>query len=230
MKSVFIAVPCYTGAVEARCAESIIDNLRCLEKNGYSVKLFFHAGCCYISQSRNICVDAFLKSGFTDLVFVDHDLGFDGDAIFKIMAYDRDIILGAYPYRNNSGGYPLSVLPDPDYKYHTPKVDKITGLIEIEQGPTGLMRIQRYVFEKMMKENPGWESICGEPHGKLWTFFDTGMLMGDKRWWGEDTLFCQRWRKMGGRLWCYPNITFQHIGKTASDGNYHEMLKAQPRG
>jgi hypothetical protein len=44
---------------------------------------------------------------------------------------------------------------------------------------------------------------------------------------GEDVYFQLRYKEAGGKLWLMPDITIQHYGVKAWEGNYHEFLLRQ---
>ena len=46
----------------------------------------------------------------------------------------------------------------------------------------------------------------------------------DGRYIGEDYLFCQRFRNMGGEIWCLADATTGHVGETVYKGNYCEFM------
>lgn len=41
---------------------------------------------------------------------------------------------------------------------------------------------------------------------------------------GEDIYFQQRYREMGGTVWCEPNISFKHIGVKGWEGNFRQYM------
>jgi hypothetical protein len=107
-------------------------------------------------------------------------------------------------------------------------IGKNEALVEAEYLPTGFMRIKRGVIEKMQEGYPELkythsvvETVAAPRSG--YDFFNMGNQEG-KQWLTEDYAFCHRWKKLGGRLWVYPNIRFEHIGKQSFCGNYHEHL------
>jgi hypothetical protein len=54
------------------------------------------------------------------------------------------------------------------------------------------------------------------------------MFRDFRHWLGEDTGFCRLWHEMGGKMWIYPDITFNHYGDDKYyRGNYREFLKYQ---
>lgn len=222
---IFIAIPCYDGKVVEDCMLSVIKNIKTLERHGHDVVVRGMSGCCYIQSTRNTLVKWFLESDCDEMVFVDNDLGFDDNAMLNLIQSNELVCLGAYPYRNNSFGFPIKVVPDPSYELHTPLIKESNGkkLIELIYGPTGLMKISRSVFEKMILAHPEWEYMSA--HGTLYSVFDTGRISENyKEYFGEDVAFCIRWRELGGHIYCYPNIHFRHHGMMNANGNLYEYL------
>lgn len=224
MKNIFLAVIAYEGKVVSDCAESLLHNTHVLRSHGYNVTPYFHNGDCYIARARNLCVEVFLQSDCTDLIFIDADVAFDKDAILKLMKHDKGIVAGVYPYRKDQCGYPAVLR----FNEANNCLDEETGLVMAESVPTGLMRISRYVFGRMIDSYQMERGIpaAGDKEG-FYHFFDTGQLFeGDKTWYGEDTYFCKRWRNMGEDIWIEPNINFSHIGQHKFKGNYFDFLSS----
>ena len=78
------------------------------------------------------------------------------------------------------------------------------GLIEILQGPAGMMMIHRRVFEKLMKERPDLE-IQTHQHKdlfpkdlKIFSFWDC--TFKDGMWTGDDIAFCNLARSVDFKL------------------------------
>jgi len=176
---------------------------------------YFHQGC-YIERGRNISTHLFFKeTPCTDLIFVDSDLSFDSDAMLKLLKHDKDIVAGIYPYKTENLNFPLNVYYD-DAKNC---LDKESGLIRLNIAPTGLMRIQRRVFEKMI------DNGIRKTSDGIYCFFDTGFTMpGEDLWYGEDVTFCKRWTGMGGEIYGEPDIDFCHIGNKKYSGNFLKYM------
>lgn len=226
---VFIATPAYDGKL---CFQYVVHLLRAqklLAQNGIGCSVEFLPGNCYLPLSRNLLVQKFLASKATDLLFIDADMGFEAEGVLNILKFDREIVAGVYPFKTDEEGYPARIICNAD---KTPKVDPVTGLIEMDGCATGFMRIQRKVFEELSEK--GIPKTVQEydkdmkPCNSYLNFFDCEQV-GD-RWWGEDYNFCRKWTEIGGKIWCYPNINFSHVGTKAWLGNYHEFLIRQPGG
>ena len=52
-----------------------------------------------VTQGRNLCVSAFLQTDYTHLLFVDSDIAFDVESIFKMISKDKEIISQPYPIK-----------------------------------------------------------------------------------------------------------------------------------
>lgn len=213
MKRIFLAITANNHYLFDACLDSILNNSVELMLAGHKVMPYI-ANDLYIDRSRNLCVDLFLKQDCTDLVFVDADLGFDQNAILKLMKHDKPIIAGAYPLKKSGLDFPITLRFDIDYNCKCPE----TGLVYATRVPTGLMRIQRHVFETL-------KDITLTDEENVYQFFRTGVVVeGDPNWWGEDSYFCKRWIDAGGEIFVEPDINFTHHGIQRFPGNYHEYL------
>lgn len=96
---VFIAIPVGDGKLTYDAHESVTRNTHVLRDKGIDVVLYMHPAHIYIDRARTLCVKKFLESDCTDMVFWDADVGCDDDAILKLLAHDKDIVAGAYPFR-----------------------------------------------------------------------------------------------------------------------------------
>lgn len=172
----------------------------------------------FIDLARNELVDYFLKSpdGFTDLIFIDSDQGWDAKVITRVLSYKQGVVAALPPKKC-----------DPP-TFHS---NAITGVIEdglfqsLEAG-TGFMRIKREVFERMdaffpdLKIDPLGQPI-GDPFSWPHTpYFQTGM--GKYGWCGEDMFFCRQLVAMGEFIWIDSDVTFTHRGSKAWKGNFYE--------
>jgi len=220
---VFIAVLAYDGRVDALTSQSLMANAIDLQSRGdYNLAYTFESGCCYLPRARNNCVQSFLETGLDYLIFVDSDLYFQDDAMHKLLSHKKDIVGGAYPYRGGAGGWPVRPIKD---KNDNVVIDNYSGLIECEGVPTGLMCIHRNVFINMLAKHPEYISDQIDNGKRIFYIFDTGMLWENKKhWYGEDYLFCLRAKKDGYKIYCEPNINFEHIGKEGRQGNYKKYL------
>lgn len=104
---------------------------------------------------------------------------------------------------------------------------------EVLEIGTGYMLIKREVFEKMKKELPqikykpdhvGQDNFDGSRY--IHAFFDTVIDTkesitggGTDRYLSEDYMFCQMWRKIGGKVLICPWMKTKHVGSYAFVGD-----------
>lgn len=202
-----------------------------------------------VTQGRNLCVSSFMETDSTHLLFIDSDIDFDSESIFKMADTNKDVISVPYPLKtfNWEKGFNkvkagiIKNAEDLKYKgfYQYPmkvkdeqniKMDK-NGVIEVTHSPTGCMLIKREVIEKMIKAYPEKEIIQktiinGKMETKpyLYNLFDTDFDPETKTYLGEDFAFCKRWKKIGGK--CHALITekISHIGEHQYRGSFADEL------
>jgi len=215
--NLFIAVLPYNHMIFSGCAESLIKNSIDLVNKGYTITPLFNSGA-YIDLARDMAVKLFLETDCTDLIFIDADLKFDNDSIYKLLKHDREIVTGIYPYKRDPLDFPVNLIYDENDNCK----DEETGLISVDMTTTGFMRIKRSVFMdtieyyKMNPDNDG-----------MYHFFDTGMRFNDNKWYGEDIYFLKRFLDMGKKIWSVPDINFSHYAVKEYSGNYHNYLMSR---
>ena len=110
---------------------------------------------------------------------------------------------------------------------------QVSDPLEVLEIGTGHMLIKRHVFEKMQEAYPlikykpdhvGQANFDGSRyiHAYFDTVIDTTESItggGSERYLSEDYMFCQMWRKIGGKIFLCPWMKTQHIGTYAFTGN-----------
>jgi hypothetical protein len=167
----------------------------------------------------------FLQTPATHLMFIDADINFDADDVFKLISHDKDIMTGAYPTKtidwnkmSNSKDNTLAGLQENSIRYSSGFNDKVNkdGLLEVSYGATGFMLIKREVIEKMIKHYPETAytpEVYDESNQagmQKHALFDTMIYKG--KYLSEDYTFCHRWQQMGGKIYIDPSIVLDHVG------------------
>jgi hypothetical protein len=229
MAKIFIAITSYESKITTKCAEALLCNIETLKEAGHEVQTYFHSGDAYIARARNYCATIFLHTKFTDLVFIDCDVGFEKSDILKLFKHDLEVVAGVYPYRTDDPDIIGGKIPFPitlKFDLHTNNcLDEKTGLVSAFTVPMGFCRINRTVFKELIDKG----SVSEDSHN-LYNFFDTGSIFNaENTWYGEDTAFCRRWREIGGEIWVEPDINFIHQGIKEYKNNLHEYLSRKKK-
>ena len=141
--SVFVAMACYDTMKVETCL-SLLNLFNKFTMHNIPAE-FRTAKSPYVGHCRNLLTAGFLHSDKEYLLFVDADMQFGADSVFRMLAADYPI--SCTPYRLKDAtmkeSYPVSF-------ENYDKID-ITdkGFVEITSGPTGLMLIHKSVFTKL---------------------------------------------------------------------------------
>jgi hypothetical protein len=208
---IYIATPTYDGTVTMTYAQSLLRTFVACSLDGIEVLTDSKSGCCYVDFARNWLVDRFLRSKAESIMFIDSDMGWDAKAVVKLYRSSYGVVAGAYPMKQEGEQYPLELLgPEQD------------GFVEAMYLPTGFMLIKRGVFECLIENGNIPQYRDKHSNEMVRSFFQC--IPDENGYTGEDVAFCNRWRKIGGRIWCYPDIDFEHQGAKAWTGNYGKYL------
>ena len=224
---VFFATPCYGGMVTDRFMTSLINTQKELLDMKIEFQITTIRNESLITRARNILTAMFLSSSCTSLFFIDADIEFTPDAVIRALAYEKDIIAGAYPKKTLPIEYAMN------FKFKDKERTKLNienGLVEVHDASTGFFCINRRVIEKMIAEYPNLryrsDSNIGEGiENYCYALFDCELDEHDNRYLSEDYLFCRRWQKLGGEVWIDTNIKLNHCGAHVYEGNIAKIIQ-----
>ena len=89
-KKLFVATPMYGGACAGMYARSIADLSAICAKYEIPLQLYYLFNESLITRARNYCVDEFLRSDATHLMFIDSDIGFNPQDVIALLALQSD--------------------------------------------------------------------------------------------------------------------------------------------
>ena len=217
-------MPCY-DSVKINTMLSVIKLVQQLGKSGIEVGIQTMKSP-LIHQARNYLTSVFLTTQYQYMLFIDSDVEFEPEAVIRMMVVKKRIV--CTPYRVKS--------PEIDKHIYTvefkdPKNILVLaeGLVEIEAGPTGLMLIDRQVFEKIIKNRPDLKiknkavPSPGASHEFYYNFFDFGFNDGYAM--GEDIFFCKLARDNDFRIFANIESSTAHHGSFAWRGTFGKSMK-----
>jgi len=229
--SIMIATPMYGGMCTGAYVQGLLFTVAKMRELGVHVAWCQITNESLITRARNELARVFLASGHDYLMFIDADIGFDGEAVAQLMLTDRDIACGIYPKKevnwdsvrraasagkldeleHHAGAFVFNMVGGGDVE-----TDE-SGCIEVRHGGTGFMLIKRGVFEQLIPHVPTYRvSSFQDEQGNYakpltYEFFATsidasGALLS------EDYHFCELWRQHGGIIHAHPFIRLNHVG------------------
>jgi len=221
--SVFIAMPCY-DSVKINTMLSVIKLVQQLAKSGIEVGINTMKSP-LIHQARNYLTSVFLTTKYQYLLFIDSDVEFEPESILRMLVAKKEII--CTPYRVKAEQLDKHIytveFKDPE---HVPILPG--GLVEIEAGPTGLMLIDRKVFEEIIKNHHDLKiknkatPTADKSHEFYYNFFDFGFDEGYST--GEDVSFCKLAKENDFKIYANTEFITKHHGSWAWTGKFGESL------
>ena len=193
--------------------KSCIDTIVQLSASGYKVEHQFLNGCSNICVARTVLAYDFLRSDADTLLFIDADLSWDTAGALRLVESPHDVIAGVYPAKQD------------DIHWLAKWREGQTRLLEADGLPGGFLKITRRALEKIAEKFP--ELHCKYRDRDMTAFFENAIVDGELR--GEDYAFCWRWQQCGGKAFLDPDITFEHYGRKAWQGNLQTYLTAHKR-
>ena len=226
--SLHIAIPCY-DSVKINTMISIVKLVKELTMAGLKFEINTMKSP-YIAYARNILTAKFLQREEDYLLFIDSDLEFEPECVLKMLITEKDVICTPYRVKTNepdSVKYTVSI--------QDPKNVKIFqgGLVEIDNGPAGMMLIKRTVFEKMIKDYPDKEIKVNTNEDtfpndlRVYNFWDSNFK--DGVWKGEDIYFCDLARQSGFKVFANLDSTLTHHGSFGYKGKYGDVFKMKQK-
>ena len=144
-----------------------------------------------VAVARNNGVAHALEMQADYMLFLDSDMTFPRDTLYRLLTHQRDIVGATYTKRVppfDVLGAVLEAQPKPDAR----------GLIEMRHLPTGCLMIRMSVFAALPK--PYFRFLTNETTGEIH---------------GEDYVFCDHARAAGFKIWCDATLSHEigHIGQ-----------------
>lgn len=220
---VLLATPAYGGQVTEAYFQSVLALVHAAHAKGIQIDVMTLTNESLITRGRNEIVATFMGGDWTDLFWVDADIRFDPEHVWKLLDAPYEVCATPYAMKGldwenmaATGGNAqtlryasvisvVNTLPD------APVVD---GFVSALDAGTGFMRIRRSALERMIAAHPELEYQTEKQveNRTRWALFDT--LIRDGRYLSEDFTFCRRWQDLGGEVWV--DVTSPNLGHQGS--------------
>lgn len=251
-RKLFIATPMYGGQCAGMYARSIADLAAVCAQHKIPMQLYYLFNESLITRARNYCVDEFIRSDATHLMFLDSDIGFNPQDVIALLAMASDdspydVIGGPYPkkcisWEKIKQAVDKGVADDNpnnlekyvgDYVFN-PKTDQkeipIGEPVEVRELGTGFMMIKKSVFAKYKEAYPHLsykpDHVRTEHFDgsrEIHAYFDCIIDPESKRYLSEDYMFCYNVQKMGGKVWLCPWMQMNHVGSYVFGGSLADL-------
>lgn len=248
-RKIFVATPMYGGQCHGMFTKACVDLQALSMQYGVEVKFFYLFNESLITRARNYLVDEFLRSDSTHLMFIDSDICFNPQDVLALAAMadpkddSKDVVCGPYPKKCIAWERIVSAVKHGFADENPAALEQLVGdfvfnpvggterinigePVEVLEGGTGFMCIQRRVFERWNESYP--DQLYTPDHNrsehfdgtrKIMAYFDTVIDPNQNRYLSEDYMFCQWSRNIGLHVWMCPWMQMTHVGTYNFSGN-----------
>lgn len=209
-----IAMPCYGGMVSDKTTKGLFLLGKELRTHKIDHGLLLLSNESLITKGRSKIANHFINNtDFEWVLFIDADVGFVAEDVFKLLRSGKDIVCGAYPMKT----IPLQY----NYEFKRPIVRE-GNLVQINQIGFGFALIHRNVFLKIIHRygeelqffpplngTIGAEVTEREYHNSYHFFHE---MKKNNVYLPEDFSFFERARSVGYDVWLDTSISLLHVG------------------
>jgi len=177
---VMIGTPMYGAQCSGMYTRSMAELTTTMQRYGVPMQFYFLFNESLITRARNYCVDEFMRSDCTHLMFIDSDISFKAQDVLSMLAImhqrqEMDVCCAPYPKKtiawekitqavksgvadedpnvleNFVGDYVFNPIRPKEKGEHFIKLSEPT---EVAEGGTGFMMIKRETFDKYKETYP----------------------------------------------------------------------------
>jgi hypothetical protein len=227
---------------------SLLKLQRACTRRNVSLGFLLQPGDSLITRARQTVVAHFLRDfDATHLLFIDADIGFEPEQVFRLLEFGRDFTAAAYPIKKinwdlvpgavaaaraplESAALHYAVEGDPGEPLATRN-----GFVKVRYVGTGFMLVRRSALEAMIecypelrysREHKGADPLADCP----WrcALFNCLIDPATRTYLSEDYSFCQRWTDMGGEIWVDYKSRLEHMGTMIYRGDIAAQADLPP--
>ena len=253
-KHIFIATPCYGGQIGEPYFRSMMR--LCILCNKYDIPFTIStlANESLVTRGRNTLTSFFMEnSAATHLFFIDADIEFNPEDLLRMVAYDKPVIVGAYPKKavnwdsiitaarsdesetaDTIEGHSSNYVVNFDFLKNekgerTPQVQIVDNLVKLKDAGTGFMCIKKEVIQKLFDAHPEMKyvndiNVDNKFEPFMYSLFDTMIDPESRRYLSEDYTFCRLWQNLGGEVYLDPRTALNHVGHYTFRGNIRKLF------
>jgi hypothetical protein len=236
-----VATPCFAGTITQVYHTSMMELAAeaATRKIGFSA--IYTAGDSLITRARNRLVNRFLEQPrWSHLLFIDADIGFTPDQVFRLLDSGHDVAGGIYPLKNIFWDRIASAALTPSARQAcsleyvvgagaAPHEDA-HGFLAVDYVGTGFLLIARPALERLCARFPETRYFTDDAADKdffqrssvrtpKYALFDTRIDQQTGRYLSEDYAFCERCREAGEPVWADLTSRLDHVGFSTFSGD-----------
>jgi hypothetical protein len=246
-----VATPCFGGQVSSIYAASLFQLQRAIQSlPNLDLTVVMRDGDALITRARANLVTLFLDNpAATHLLFIDADIGFQPEQVFRLIESGADMVAGVYPIKRVNwdkakrlleSQRPITPSAALDYVLEIEDPGQVVvanGFTRVRYAGTGFLMIRRHVIEQMCR-HPAYASLqFFREHSRdelagsqnRFALFECMIDPKTGTYLSEDFAFCKRWTDIGGEIWADLESRLDHVGPSVFHGDVSSQFTVPAR-
>jgi hypothetical protein len=238
--------PRFGGLVTSLYAQSLLKLQQACIARSIPIDWLMINGDALITRARAELVAHFLVAPqATRLLFIDADIGFEPDQVFRLMDFDADVTACAYPAKLIDWERAATAIksdhanPQAAALRYVFAVEDPTRLvtrgrfIRAQYAGTGFLMVRRAALLKLYAAYPHLkyryvdyqtDPLADSPHRVA--LFECMIDPVTGKYLSEDFAFCRRWTDLGGQIWIDTGSKLMHLGAVPFVGDFSTQFNA----
>jgi hypothetical protein len=243
-----VATPCYGGVVTSVYANSLLLLQQACAERSVAFEWLLLGGDALITRARADLVAQFLdRPQAMHLLFIDADIGFAPEQVFRLMAFGAKVTAAAYPSKAIDWPRLRHVVaagrPKPEsaalrYVFEPEDPERIIarqGFARVRAAGTGFLMLARSALEQLSAAHPelayrrtatSADALAASPN--RFALFECMIDPETGVYLSEDYSFCRRWTALGGEIWLDLESRLTHVGPMAFEGDVSTQFDPVP--
>jgi hypothetical protein len=239
MVCLVVGTPCYGRQVTDLYAASLLKLQMACFGRGIRLQVQMKGSDALITRARqNIVADFLANEDATHLIFIDADIGFEAEQVFRLLDFDKDVTAAVYPIKRLDWQKISRLAEAKDKSLETAalsymiqfadeeRINVTNGFARVHYAGTGFLMIRRNVLLAMIERYPELryahdhkpdDQKAGSPYRSA--LFNCMIDEASEVYLSEDFSFCKRWTDMGGEIWADLESRLTHVGTVSFRGD-----------
>jgi hypothetical protein len=232
-----VGTPCFGGQVTSAYFTSMLKLQEACHQEVMGLTFLMPGGDALITRARQNIVTYFLEDPTaTHLLFIDADIGFEPEQVFRLLRFHEDVTAALYPLKRIDWARVKSLILAGNSQVESASLSYVCewkkpgylrdGFSKALYVGTGFLMIRRSALLKMMEHYPQLRySTLNQPDDPFrgsrfrYAFFDCILDEKTRIYLPEDYSFCRRWTDMGGDIWVDTQSRLDHLGSMVFHGD-----------
>lgn len=221
-RRVLIATPVAADAsLSIYYVDSLTNSFRLTAQQRVELYPVYMANDVLVQRARNSLIAIAIEAQVDDLIWIDSDIQWQPDDIFRLLNYPVDVVGGTYRKKTDEEEqYPIQI------RGNSIPIDPSTGLLEVDGLGTGMLRMSKKALQAVWND-PTSKKYRNKGNIEKWIceiLLEPTEEPDVFEVISEDIVLCHKLAALGFKIYLDPLLTCNHVGQKVYQGNFAEYL------